>query len=137
MSAFYLNLFEVYRTIRQPGDPVVGGADINIALTVALVSTISMRINGSPTDKQNTTDFRFTVNGVSFESPSVPVLLQILNGASASELLPSGSIYSLGANQSVEISFPGGAGGTTDGGPVSLQSTTTVPRMLIACSCAV
>jgi hypothetical protein len=59
----------------------------------------------------------FTVNGVTYEAPDVPVLLQILNGANASELLPEGSIYPLEANKSVEISIPGGA----PGGPVSVR----------------
>ncbi|KAH9968472.1 Cupredoxin [Lactifluus volemus] len=49
----------------------------------------------------------FTVNGVSFEPPSVPVLLQILNGTQkASDLLPAGSVYGLEANKSVEITIP-------------------------------
>ena len=60
------------------------------------------------------------MNGVAYESPDVPILLQILNGVPASQLLPNGSIYPLEANQSVEISFPNGAGGTDTGGPVSL-----------------
>jgi iron transport multicopper oxidase len=57
----------------------------------------------------------FSVNGVSFDSPSVPVLLQILSGAkNASDLLPSGSIYGLEANKSVELTIPAFA----IGGPV-------------------
>jgi iron transport multicopper oxidase len=59
----------------------------------------------------------FTVNGASYDFPSVPVLLQILNGANVSELVPAGSIYGLEANKSVEISIPGGAAG----GPVSVR----------------
>ena len=60
----------------------------------------------------------FQVNGVSFEPPTVPVLLQILSGAkSASDLLPAGSIYGLEPNKSIEISIPGGA----IGGPVSIR----------------
>ena len=51
--------------------------------------------------------------------PTIPVLLQILSGTqNASNLLPSGSIYGLAANKSVEISIPGGA----VGGPVSISS---------------
>ena len=58
------------------------------------------------------------MNGVSFEAPSVPVLLQILSGAkSASDLLPAGSVYGLERNKSVELTIPGGA----VGGPVSMQ----------------
>ncbi|KAH9998717.1 laccase [Russula vinacea] len=77
-----------------PGSPTPGGADININLTVDLA------------------DFLFQVNGVTFEPPSVPVLLQILSGASnASDLLPAGSIYGLELNKSVELTIPGGAVG--------------------------
>ena len=48
--------------------------------------------------------------------PDVPVLLQILSGAkNVSELLPSGSIYGLEPNKTVELTIPGGA----LGGPVS------------------
>jgi iron transport multicopper oxidase len=79
-----------------PGSPTPGGADININLDVVL----------------NLTLFDFEVNGVSFEAPTVPVLLQILSGASnASDLLPAGSIYGLERNKSVELTIPGGAVG--------------------------
>jgi iron transport multicopper oxidase len=58
----------------------------------------------------------FTVNGFSYDAPDVPVLLQILNGANVSELVPAGSIYGLEANKSVELTIPAGAAG----GPVSI-----------------
>jgi len=68
------------------------------------------------TSQQNTTERLFQVNGVSFEPPTVPVLLQILSGAKkASDLMPQGSIYGLDPNKSVELVIPGGA----IGGPVS------------------
>ena len=52
----------------------------------------------------------FEVNGVTFESPSVPVLLQILSGTTnPAQLLPSGSVYALPGNASIELSIPGGA----------------------------
>ena len=52
---------------------------------------------------------------MSFQSPSVPVLLQILSGKQkASDLLPAGSIYGLEANKSVELTIPAFA----LGGPV-------------------
>ncbi|KAI0293709.1 laccase [Multifurca ochricompacta] len=77
-----------------PGRPVPGGADINITLNVVLDFSVG----------------KFKVNGVSFDPPTVPVLLQILSGAkNASELLPAGSIYGLEANKSVELTIPGGA----------------------------
>jgi len=77
-----------------PGNPVPGGADININLDVIL----------------NDARTAFLVNGLAFEPPNVPVLLQILSGAkTASELLPSGTIYGLAPNKSVELTIPGGA----------------------------
>jgi hypothetical protein len=57
-------------------------------------------------------DFKFTVNGATFVPPSTPVLLQILSGArSASNLLPSGSVYPLPKNANIELSLPGGVVG--------------------------
>jgi hypothetical protein len=67
---------------------------------------------------QNLTVGLFQVNNVSFEPPTVPVLLQILSGAQkASDLVPAGSIYGLDPNKSVELTIPGGA----LGGPVSTR----------------
>ncbi|VDB90317.1 unnamed protein product [Peniophora sp. CBMAI 1063] len=76
-----------------PGAPTPGGADINIELDVTLANNI------------------FSVNGVPFSSPDIPVLLQILSGTPASSLLPTGSIYPIALNKSVEIVIPGGVGG--------------------------
>ncbi|KAH9990789.1 Cupredoxin [Russula vinacea] len=83
----------------HPGQPFPGGADININLNVVIVRTNDNRT-------------AFLVNGVIFEPPTVPVLLQILSGAkNASQLLPARSIYGLDANKSVELTIPGGAVG--------------------------
>ncbi|KAI9429941.1 laccase [Lactarius psammicola] len=85
----------------HPGKPTPGGADININLVVSL----------------NFSTVQFLVNGVSFEGPDVPVLLQILNGVPPSQLLPSGSIYPVAGFKSVEVSIPAGGGGVGTGGP--------------------
>ncbi|KZV76745.1 multicopper oxidase [Peniophora sp. CONT] len=52
----------------------------------------------------------FVINGHTFTSPDpVPVLLQILSGASrAVDLLPTGSVFGLPRNQTVDIRIPGG-----------------------------
>ncbi|KAH9038745.1 laccase [Lactarius pseudohatsudake] len=85
-----------------PGNPVPGGADININLNV---SVNAVRTN-------------FLINGFAFDFPTVPILLQILSGAKkASDLVPAGSIYGLQPNKSVELTIPGGA----LGGPVSTR----------------
>ncbi|KAH9959972.1 laccase [Russula dissimulans] len=77
-----------------PGNPFPGGADININLNVTLRG-----LHGIPR------------KWLLLRSPEVPVLLQILNGANASELVPAGSIYPLEGNRSVEISIPAGVAG--------------------------
>ncbi|KAM5541434.1 hypothetical protein V8D89_004988 [Ganoderma adspersum] len=72
-----------------PGSPTQGGVDkaINLAFS----------FNGT----------RFAINGATFVPPTVPVLLQILSGAqTAQDLLPSGSVYELPINSSIEITFP-------------------------------
>lgn len=78
-----------------PGVPTIGAADVNINLAAAFAGG------------------QFTINGAPFVEPSVPVLLQILSGASTpQDLLPSGSIYVLPRNKVIEISMPGGAPGS-------------------------
>ncbi|KIK90498.1 laccase [Paxillus rubicundulus Ve08.2h10] len=75
-----------------PGVAGVGNADINLNLVAQI----------------NQTTARFQVNGVSYESPSTPVLLQLLSGAlTATQLQPQGSVYVLPRNKVVEVSFPG------------------------------
>lgn len=54
----------------------------------------------------------FTINGATFTSPTVPVLLQILSGAqSAGNLLPAGSVFTLPGDSTIEISMPAGVAG--------------------------
>jgi len=77
-----------------PGSPQPGGADININLDVVLNFAVG----------------QFQVNGVAFQPPTVPVLLQILSGVkNPADLLPKGSIYGLDLGKSVELTIPGGA----------------------------
>ena len=80
-----------------PGKPFSGGADVNINLNITF----------------NATELLFTVNGATFQPPTVPVLLQILSGAkTAQDLLPTGSVYTLPPNKVVELTLPGGAAGS-------------------------
>ncbi|KAI6021014.1 laccase [Pisolithus marmoratus] len=73
-----------------PGIPGPGNADLNINLITGLNA-----------------EGLFTVNGVPFVNPPLPVLLQILSGAqNASQLLPNGSVYELPLNKTIEISIP-------------------------------
>lgn len=56
----------------------------------------------------NFTDFRFYMNGATFTAPNLPVLLQILSGASSAQsLLPSNSMYEINQGDTVEITLPG------------------------------
>ncbi|KAG6827038.1 laccase [Tricholoma furcatifolium] len=79
----------------NPGAP--GGsnpADVQLVLDIAFANA------------------EFTVNGATFVPPTVPVLLQIISGARlATDLLPSGSVYTLPPNQVIEIIIPGGTTG--------------------------
>ncbi|KAJ7642929.1 yellow laccase [Mycena rosella] len=79
-----------------PGTAVAGGADVVMNLAITL----------------DFTSFTFEINGDSFTPPTVPVLLQILSGAqSATDLLPTGSVFTLPPNSVVELSIPGGSAG--------------------------
>ncbi|KAG6329152.1 hypothetical protein ID866_9937, partial [Astraeus odoratus] len=78
-----------------PGVHEIGKADVNINLVPGRANNL------------------FTINGVSFQDPPVPVLLQILSGAThPSQLLPNGSVYGLPRNKVIELSIP-----ATDGEP--------------------
>ncbi|KAF8448747.1 laccase [Boletus edulis BED1] len=72
-----------------PGIPEPGRADININMVPGL------------------SQGKFTINGVSYSNPPLPVLLQILSGARhSSQLLPNGSVYALPPGKVIEVSIP-------------------------------
>ncbi|KAG5354129.1 laccase, multicopper oxidase, benzenediol:oxygen oxidorectuctase [Termitomyces sp. Mn162] len=51
----------------------------------------------------------FDINGISYISPTVPVLLQLLSGAKdPQDFLPSEQVFLLPPNKLIEISIPGG-----------------------------
>jgi iron transport multicopper oxidase len=80
-----------------PGIPKPGAADVNLNLDIQF----------------NLQELEFTVNNASFIPPTVPVLLQIISGASTpQELLPPGDVYVLPPNKVIEISMPGGSAGS-------------------------
>ena len=77
---------------QAPGYPWSGGADVELSI-VHEFDLITQK---------------YKLNGFSWESPTVPVLLQILSGTKApQDLLPKGSIYALPSNKVIEISLPG------------------------------
>ncbi|KAK1225416.1 laccase, multicopper oxidase, benzenediol:oxygen oxidorectuctase [Marasmius sp. AFHP31] len=74
-----------------PGLPFPGGVDHAVNLHLS------------------TSSGKFMFNDVSYVSPTLPVLLQVLSGARApGDLLPKGSVYELPANATIEVSFSGG-----------------------------
>ncbi|KAF9473147.1 laccase [Pholiota conissans] len=90
-----------------PGVPTPGAADVNLNMDIQF----------------SFTDLDFTVNNATFTPPTVPVLLQILSGAkTATDLLPSGSVYVLPPNKVIEISLPGGSVGSPH--PIHLHGHT-------------
>ncbi|KAH6897940.1 laccase 10 [Coprinopsis sp. MPI-PUGE-AT-0042] len=50
---------------------------------------------------------RFTMNGASWVSPDSPVLVQIMNGVPAADVVPEASLRTLQRNAVVEVSIPG------------------------------
>ncbi|KAF9073365.1 laccase lcc6 [Rhodocollybia butyracea] len=71
-----------------PGLPTPDGVDVDIVLNLGFAAP------------------HFTINGATFVPPTVPVLLQILSGTtSAASLLPSGSVYGLPLNSTIQLSF--------------------------------
>ncbi|KAF7369720.1 Laccase, multicopper oxidase, benzenediol:oxygen oxidorectuctase [Mycena venus] len=87
----YVDLHSLVATA-VPGMAVAGGADVTMNIVISL----------------DFTSFTFEINGVSYTPPTVPVLLQILSGAqSATDLLPTESVFTLPANSVVELSIPG------------------------------
>jgi len=78
--------------------------------------------------KNNWTDYNFLINGIEYTSPSVPVLLQIMNGARSWEIDPRESVYLLPRDMVVEITFHVD---NTPGRPVSTVSMLHRTRHLI------
>lgn len=76
-----------------PGAPNPNGADYTFNLTFSF----------------DPDAFLFSVNGVAFTPPTVPVLLQITSGArSPHELLPQGAVFVVERNKSVQVNMPSG-----------------------------
>ena len=75
----------------QPGKHSLEGADHTEVLNLSF---------------KNTTG-KFMINDHIFETPTLPVLLQILNGVhDAHDLLPNGSVYNLERGKVVDLVIP-------------------------------
>ncbi|KAJ2924924.1 hypothetical protein H1R20_g12185, partial [Candolleomyces eurysporus] len=70
-----------------PGLPQIDGSDFN--------QTFEVNFQGG----------RFLMNNASWQAPSAPILLQILTGSNASELMPQASIVHLRRNQVVQLNI--------------------------------
>lgn len=77
-------------------------------LGVVMVNLRSMALHSTHLGKG--LSFRFeAIPLIIRDVSSVPVLLQILSGVTnANDLLPSGSVYNLPFNKTIEINIPGG-----------------------------
>jgi iron transport multicopper oxidase len=77
-----------------PGEPNIDGADVNFNLELFWTPGTDLLGNF------------FFINGVQFHPPTVAVLLQIISGAqTAADLLPSGSVYPLPLNSTIQVTF--------------------------------
>ncbi|KAH6897889.1 laccase 8 [Coprinopsis sp. MPI-PUGE-AT-0042] len=116
--------YSVILTANQPVDnywiralPNSGNGELPLGFDGGVNSAI-LRYLGADVNLMLNLDFnidawRFYVNNLTFNPPTVPVLLQIMSGAvAAQDLLPSGMVYTIPANSSVEISIPGGVIGS-------------------------
>ncbi|KXN82642.1 Laccase-2 [Leucoagaricus sp. SymC.cos] len=76
-----------------PGRPTPDGGDADFVFTFGF-------------DQES---FLFDINGTVFTPPTVPVLLQILSGAQPPQnLLPTGSVFEVERNKTVQLNFPSG-----------------------------
>lgn len=76
----------------------------------------------------DTSSGQFSVNGKSFKNADpMPVLLQVLSGKNPNDLLPSGSVYYLPRNQTIEIQMPALAIAGRTHTLFHLESTTAKP----------
>ena len=98
-SPFIVYSNHVSNVQMQPGKHSLKGADHTEILNLSF---------------QNVTDpdtkevaGKFMINGHIFETPSLPVLLQILNGVrDAHDVLPHGSVYNLERGKVVDLVIP-------------------------------
>ena len=111
--------------VLQPGNAVSGGVDKAINLAFSFVSDcFDGRFTVLTMSHQNGSNY--FINGATFAPPSLPVLLQIMSGAqAASDLLPSGDVYVLPSNATIELSFPASANAPGAPHPFHLHGVST------------
>ncbi|KXN87841.1 Laccase-4 [Leucoagaricus sp. SymC.cos] len=78
-------------SLPPPGKATPDGADVDFKFTFGFDQEANL----------------FTVNGTSYKSPSVPVLLQMLSDTQrAQDLMPKGSVFEVPRNKTVQLDFP-------------------------------
>ena len=81
-------------------------------------------------EEDNPRTIHFTLNGLRYEPPTVPVLLQIQSGTrDAQSLLPPGTVYPLPSNKVIELTLPGNE--REQSGPVSFPMSSVFPTLTI------
>ncbi|KAJ7789560.1 laccase A [Mycena olivaceomarginata] len=79
---------------KVPGKHAPGAADVNLRLDISFNASIG----------------KYEINGATYASPQIPVLLQLLSHThTAQELLPKGSVYELPRDKVIEVTIPGGS----------------------------
>ncbi|KAF7783306.1 CAZyme family AA1 [Agaricus bisporus var. burnettii] len=88
------NLHPAYPTLTVPGEPNPDGADLTLPFIIKLG------------------EIKWSFNDTPFVSTPVPILLQILSGATdPAELLPEGTIYRVKRNQTIQLNIQTGSQG--------------------------
>ncbi|ESK90671.1 laccase [Moniliophthora roreri MCA 2997] len=98
----------------EPTTNTTGGTKLNEADMHPIASEGPGKLGSAPPDvalnlviSQPNPPF-FDINGISYVSPTVPVLLQILSGAAQpQDFLPSEQIFVIPPNATIEVSIPG------------------------------
>jgi iron transport multicopper oxidase len=88
-----------------------GPADINSAQVHKVTLNFTL----------DTTKYRYALNGVDTTLPYIPVLSQILQGATASQLVPTHQYVSLPANSVIQLTIPGGGPAPDTHHPIHLH----------------
>ncbi|KAJ7211771.1 laccase [Mycena pura] len=98
----------------EPTTKEVLGAKLDDALMHPIASQKPGKLGSGPPDHALTLNISqpnlpfFDINGISYQSPSLPVLLQLLSGASKpTDFLPSEQVFLLPPNAIIDISIPG------------------------------
>ncbi|KAJ7113583.1 laccase 6 [Mycena epipterygia] len=121
----------------EPRTMDVNGTKLDDSLMHPIASEGPGKLGSGPPDKaimlnisQNQGSPFFDINGISYLSPTLPVLLQLLSGAAKpTDFLPSEQVIVLPSNSIIDVTIPGGGvhGHNFD---VIAQTNATVPNFV-------